>query len=206
MRRAGLGCVAFAVCVMLLTISNVQASEGKAEVWTNVLAPIAGSPAGKRIPVTVHFRDDQFALTFTGVDAREYRLLQVVAGAPLVMLDNRGGGLPLPRGKLPLFVDPATPCGGMGMMSDCRKLAEGIHSGRNAVHWAYRRANRAGPAGSDSGQMWVDSESGLLLSYTGMTLGGQEVRWQVDRVSYELQPDALFELPEQEGNRQKRRR
>lgn len=179
----------------LVMADQAMAGEGVAIVMTNQFAPVAGTPARTAIPVELSFRGQQLAIGFTGADRRAYQLVRAVEGAPLVLLDGRGGAMPLPRGRLDLFFDPAAPCAAMGMMSDCRSMGEGVYAGRNAVQWCYRHGNRKGPGGSEDGTMWLDAETGLVLGYDATTAGGQRLEWQVRQLRYGPQPDALFALP-----------
>lgn len=185
-----------AAIALLLAMTVAWGSEGEAVVWTNQFAAVAGTPPGKLVPTRVSFRDAQFSLAFDGADKRPYRLVRVVAGAPIALLDDRGGGLPLPAGRLDLFMDPAAPCAAMGVLGDCKRLGVGVQAGRNAVHWKFRKGNRKGPGGTDHGEMWLDAETGFLLAYEGRTLGGQVVQWQVDQIRYVAQDESLYELPE----------
>ena len=183
------------LCAALAGAGSAVAAEGAAVVMTNQLAPVAGTSAREAIPVEISFRDQQFAIGFAGADRRAYRLVRAVEGAPLVLLDGRGGAMPLPRGRLELFFDPAAPCAAMGMMSDCRSIGEGTYAGRSAVQWRYRHANRKGPGGSEAGTMWLDAETGLVLGYDATTAGGQRLHWQVRQLRYGPQPDESFALP-----------
>ena len=191
MRALSLLCLAF----VGVGAGNAFAGEGSAVVMTNQFAPVAGTPAREAIAVELSFRDQQFAIGFVGADQRAYRLVRAVEGAPLVLLDGRGGAMPLPRGRLVLFFDPAAPCAPMGMMSDCRSMGEGTYAGRSAMQWRYRHANRKGPGGSEAGTMWLDAETGLVLGYDAVTAGGQRLLWQVRQLRYAPQPDERFALP-----------
>ena len=46
------------------------------------------------------------------------------------------------------------------------------------------------------GTMWLDRDTGLVLAYRGKTGLQQQQQWDIQRVEYRPQPDALFQPPE----------
>ncbi|MFC0676568.1 hypothetical protein ACFFGH_01715 [Lysobacter korlensis] len=179
----------FAVAMDLRAATPV---EGSAEVVTNALSVLSGRARGELQTVNVYFRDAQLRIDFVGARGGTYSLVRPTVGGPFLLLDTRGGAIPLPGHDFPLVFDPVRPSSGMGLMSDCRKLREGIYAGRNAVQWRYRGARRRGPGGSDAGSMWLDAQTGLVLAYDAEGTGRNRPSWDVLKVQYKAQPDAVF--------------
>ncbi|WP_245979025.1 hypothetical protein [Solilutibacter pythonis] len=195
--------ISIGLSLLLSGVGDATAVEGTAGILTNELAGFAGIARDKLIPAELRFSGDQLRIEFTGEDGRDYTLLRNAPAQPMLLLDREAGtGLPVPAGRINLFYDPGNPCAAMGMMSDCRKLASGIHSGRNAVHWRYRGSNRRGPGGSNVGDMWLDQATGFVLAYTGERSGSRQKQlWIVMQVRYAPQEEEAFLPPRQSSRR-----
>lgn len=88
-------------------------------------------------------------------------------------------------------LDPRRPCWQIDLScgpADGRTIA-----GRSANGWRYRDAGQAGPMSTDSGEFWIDAETGLLLAFRGRDLGGHDYRMETVALSFGPQDPALFE-------------
>jgi len=64
------------------------------------------------------------------------------------------------------------------------------------VQWRYRLVNPGGPGMTRQGTMWLDRETGLVLTYRSKTGLEQPQQWDIQRVEYGPQADALFQPPD----------
>jgi hypothetical protein len=88
-------------------------------------------------------------------------------------------------------LDPRRPCWQPDLScgpADGRTIA-----GRSADGWRYRHAGQAGPMGTDSGEFWIDAETGLLLAFKGRDLGGNDYRMETVALTFGPLDPALFQ-------------
>jgi hypothetical protein len=191
----------FALALAGLAAGMARAAEpvfsGVAEVMTNQLGGLSRiSPRGAWQQVTVYFRDDAMRVQFEDATGAQYALILAKDAPTGWIVGQRGGAMPVPGMHWPLRFDPQQPCAGLGMFADCQPGQTGLHAGRPARQWRYRLANGKGPGMTRQGTMWLDTETGLVLSYRGRTGLEEQQQWEVQRVRYGPQPDALFQPPE----------
>lgn len=186
-----------AVCACAGVAAHAQSSaEGVAQVMTNQLGPLTrATPRGKLEPVTVYFREDALRIDFSDAAGKSYRLLLPGAGQPGWIVDAKGTALPALKARWPLVFDPQAPCAGQGMFANCQSQGPGLIAGQNARHWRYRFTRNTGPGLTSRGDMWLDAETGLVLSYRGETGAGLPQEWQVQSVDYRTLPEGTFDLP-----------
>lgn len=101
------------------------------------------------------------------------------------------GGKASPK---PVVYDVDAPCG--RMLGTCTRVEEKTLLGRRAAGWAYRNAGGRGPDGTDSGTIWIDKDTGVLLEMRGEDVGRRHYEWRATSVSYEAVPDGIFALPD----------
>lgn len=92
-----------------------------------------------------------------------------------------------------LVVDPEAPCARMRV--SCQPLGHRDIAGVRAQGLRYSGARDRGPGASDRGEMWVDSTSGLVVSYEARTRDRKTRRMRATDVRRQPLPSALFELP-----------
>ncbi len=186
-----------AVCAGAGAAAHAQSStEGVAQVMTNQLGPLTrASPRGKMEPVTVYFREGALRIDFRDAGGKPYRLLLPGDGQPGWIVDAHGAALPATKARWPLVFDPQAPCSGQGMFANCQSQGPGLVAGQNARHWRYRFTRNTGPGLTSRGDMWLDAETGLVLSYRGETGAGLPQEWQVQSVDYRTLPEHTFDLP-----------
>ncbi|ADV28899.1 hypothetical protein Psesu_3076 [Pseudoxanthomonas suwonensis 11-1] len=169
---------------------------GTAEVLTNQLGALTRtSPRGAMETAQLFFRDGALRIHFRDNAGGQYALVLPEGASVGWIIGADGGSMPVPRMHWPLRFDADAPCTGLGMFADCQRVENGVYAGRNAVHWRYRLPNPTGPGMTRQGNMWLDAETGLVLSYEGRTGVGREQRWEVRRLRYVPQPAELFDPP-----------
>ena len=106
-----------------------------------------------------------------------------------------GLALPVPAPAWTGFrLDPAAPCAAMG--ARCEPGAVDVVANTLVRKWRYRNADGRGPDGTDSGTLWVDPRTGLLLAFRGRLAGRDDTRgYEVLSVESGELDDALFALP-----------
>ncbi|WP_369915383.1 hypothetical protein AB8810_01795 [Xanthomonas sp. NCPPB 3005] len=170
---------------------------GVAEVMTNQLSGLSRiRPKDAPQPVTLYFRDDALRVQFKDASGTPYALILTKDATIGWIVGQQGDGMPVPGMRWPLRFDPEQPCAGLGMFADCQRADTGVHAGRPAVQWRYRLSNASGPGMTRQGTMWLDRDTGLVLAYRGKTGLQQQQQWDIQRVEYRPQPDALFQPPE----------
>ncbi|WP_221236271.1 hypothetical protein [Xanthomonas sp. 3307] len=199
MRRCALLACAVALCHAVFGEAHAEeaAFSGVAQVTTNELGGLSRiQPRGAAQPVTVYFRDDALRIQFKDASGKPYALILAKDAPTGWIVDQQGGAMPVPGMRWPLRFDPDQPCAGLGMFADCQRSDSGLRAGRPAVQWRYRLANPDGPGRTRQGTMWLDRETGLVLAYRGKTGLQQQQQWDIQRVDYGAQPDALFQPPD----------
>lgn len=196
-RRAIHRGLVLAACACAGAAAHAQSSaEGVAQVMTNQLGPLTrATPRGKMEPVTVYFREGALRIDFRDAGGKSYRLLLPADGQPGWIVDATGAALPALKARWPLVFDPQAPCAGQGMFANCQSQGPGLVAGQNARHWRYRFTRNTGPGLTSRGDMWLDAETGLVLSYRGETGTGLPQEWQVQSVAYGPLPEGTFDLP-----------
>lgn len=187
-----------AFCVNTCGMAQAQqaSAEGVAQVSTNQLGPLTrASPRGKLEPATVYFREGAVRIDFHDAGGKSYRLVLPGDDQPGWILDAKGAVLPVPKAGWPLVFDPQAPCAGQGMFANCQSQGPGLVAGQNAKHWRYRFTRNSGPGLTSRGDMWLDTETGLVLAYRGETGVGLQQEWRVSSVTYQALPEDMFDLP-----------
>ncbi|NID13999.1 hypothetical protein [Luteibacter yeojuensis] len=112
-----------------------------------------------------------------------------------MVVDDQPVALPL-GGKAspkPIVYDLDAPC--TRMLATCSHAEGKMLLGHRAAGWAYRNAGGRGPDGTDSGTLWIDKETGVLLEMRGEDVGRRHYEWRATAVSFEPIPDGIFALP-----------
>lgn len=184
------------LCASHAATAQQVPAEGVAQVLTNQLGPMTrASPRGKLEPVTVYFREGAVRVDFRDASGASFQLLLPGEGQPGWFVGAKGAAMPAPNAKWPLVFDPLAPCAGQGMFASCQGQGQGLVAGQNARHWRYRFSRNSGPGMTSRGDMWLDAETGLVLSYRGETGVGLAQEWRVQSVTYGPLPEDTFELP-----------
>ncbi|MET7143390.1 hypothetical protein M3S04_17260 [Xanthomonas sp. PPL139] len=197
-RQTRLACVV-ALCQAFAGVVHAKDAgfAGVAQVTTNELGGLSRiQPRGAAQPATVFFRDGALRIQFQDASGRSYALILAKDAPTGWIVGQQGGAMPVPGMRWPLRFDPEQPCSGLGMFADCQRGDSGLHAGRSAVQWRYRLANPDGPGRTRQGTMWLDRDTGLVLAYRGKTGLEQQQQWDIQRVDYGPQPDALFQPPD----------
>lgn len=167
---------------------------GVARVMTNQLGSLPGMGSVDAMrPATVYFRGDALRIEFTDGTGKRFALIQAAGDGPMWIVDGQGARAPVPGMHWALRFDPRAPCTGQGMFANCQPAGQGLVAGRNAVQWRYRLTSSTGPGATRSGQMWVDTETGLVLGYRGERGLERSAAWQVQDVEYRALAPALFD-------------
>lgn len=151
---------------------------------------------GSRVlPEIVYIKGDMTRLEFQDGGETDYILRDGKAHASWLVNEKARVVLPLgngPSARQYLFnVD--RPCAEFS--GSCTKGERVTVAGRVATRWRFLDAGHTGPDGADSGTMWIDDESGLLLGYDGKDMSGRPMKWTVTSVDVgEISPD-LFKMP-----------
>ncbi|AVY65060.1 hypothetical protein [Xanthomonas translucens] len=173
------------------------ALSGVAQVMTNQLGSLSRiQPRGASQLVTVYFRDDALRIQFKDASGTPYALILAKDAPTGWIVGQQGGAMPVPGMRWPLRFDPEHPCADLGIFADCRRSDSGLRAGRPAVQWRYRLVNPSGPGMTRQGTMWLDRETGLVLTYRSKTGLEQPQQWDIQRVEYGPQADALFQPPD----------
>lgn len=103
--------------------------------------------------------------------------------------------LPLPASTTarPMIYDADAPC--RAMDARCERAPDRIILGRPAVGWSFRHAGSRGPDGTDSGTLWLDRETGVLLAHRSEDMSRRHYEWRATSVDFTPLDDALFVLP-----------
>jgi len=88
-------------------------------------------------------------------------------------------------------LDPQRPCWQADL--SCAPADGRTVAGRPAKGWRYRHAGQEGPMGTDSGEFWLDAETGLLLAFRGRDLGGHDYRMETVALAFGPLDPSLFE-------------
>ena len=123
-----------------------------------------------------------------------YIIVDNETGLGWVISKDRDAALPVSTDSYrELVVDPQAPCA--RMQARCEPLGYRGVAGVRAQGTRYAGARGRGSGGSDRGDMWVDPDSGLVVSYDGRTRDRKTRRMRATQVRREALPGALFELP-----------
>ena len=103
--------------------------------------------------------------------------------------------LPLPSSTTarPLIYDLDEPCA--KMRARCEHAEDRLILGRPAVGWAFRHAGGRGPDGTDSGVMWLDRDTGVLLAHRSEDMSRRKYEWRTTSVDFTPLDDDIFDMP-----------
>ncbi|QDH71584.1 hypothetical protein [Marilutibacter alkalisoli] len=148
-------------------------------------------------PVTLYARGKSTRVDFTGpADERGMLLHEADTRSGWLVSLNEGIAIPLDAPGLgELVVEPERPC--QRMQARCQPAGNRYVAGRVVKGWRYRNADGRGPAGTSSGELWVDPEHGVILAYSGKKQGWDR-RYEMEAMAVTYGPlsELLFELPE----------
>ncbi|GAB3339009.1 hypothetical protein [Marilutibacter aestuarii] len=160
-------------------------------------SPYRGGHDARPYPVTIHVQGPSTRLDFEGPAGEQGLLLHDAAsGAGWLISLGEGIAVPLQSpGVGGLVVDPQQPC--LHMRARCRPAGSRYVAGRSTKGWRYADADGRGPAGTSTGELWVDPAHGVVLAYSGRKRGWDR-RYEMEAVTvrYGPQPEALFKLPD----------
>lgn len=156
--------------------------------------PVAAR-GGASLPLTLRLRGDAARIEFSDPKGRDAYLLVSGPGREGWLVSVPGNvAMPLPRAGTAFWFDPEAPC--ETLQATCSPAPGEVIAGRAARGWRYRNAAGRGPDGTDSGTLWVDAATGLLLGYRGKLSGRDEARsLRTVSVSYASVPADIFERP-----------
>ncbi len=92
-------------------------------------------------------------------------------------------------------LDKEAPCRDGGFHCERARDARRI-AGRQVVGWRFRSAGTRGPDGTDSGTLWLDADTGLVLAYQAQDMNQRHHDWTATSVEFGPLADELFELPQ----------
>ncbi|WP_284343692.1 hypothetical protein [Dyella mobilis] len=108
-----------------------------------------------------------------------------------------GSTRPLPVKHLPIAsvtrLDTDKPCSELGL--SCLQVDDRLIAGRRATGWRYDHAGRAGPDGTDSGVLWIDQETGVLLAIKAKDTSERAYNMETVAIDYAALPDSAFTVP-----------
>ena len=191
-----------------LAVAFVPVAACAADVPDVVISAVASGAAqrtgfaareGHVLPETVYLKGDLARLEFRDHGELDYVLRDTRSDKGWLINERQQAALPLKGGTMARrYVYPIDrPCGDFG--GTCDKGDSSAVAGRAATAWNFRHAEGKGPDGADSGKMWVDDATGLLLGYDAQDLGGRSLKWTVTSVEFGPLPPNLFELPKRPG-------
>jgi hypothetical protein len=93
----------------------------------------------------------------------------------------------------PIIFDTQAPC--RAIDARCERAEDVIILGRPAVGWTFRHAGSRGPDGTDSGIMWLDRETGVLLAHRSEDMSRRKYEWRTTSIDFTPLDDTLFDLP-----------
>ena len=148
------------------------------------------------LPEVVYLKGELARVEFLDGADTEYVLRDSRARNSWLINEHRQVALPLGNGPTARQYVYALdkPCADFGG-GTCSKGDGSTIAGRAVVAWRYRNAGHAGPDGSDSGTMYLDAVSGLLLGYESQDLSGRPMKWTVTTVTFGDLDPKLFQLP-----------
>lgn len=113
--------------------------------------------------------------------------------------------LPLPASTTarPMIYDTEAPC--RAMDARCEHAPDRIILGRTATGWSFRHAGSRGPDGTDSGMLWLDRDTGVLLAHRSEDMSRRHYEWRTTSIDFLPLDDALFALPPALGAAQTQR-
>lgn len=151
---------------------------------------------GTPMPLAVRMSGTRLRIDFTSPGEGHGYLLAHGGGRQAWLVSQAGQlALPVPAPVWAQFrVDPQAPCAGMG--ARCEPGAVDVVARRVVRQWRYRGADGRGPDGTDSGTLWVEPGTGLLLRFRGRVAGQRrEHEFTVLSVTDDALDPAVFELP-----------
>ena len=184
-----------------VTLMSLAAATSAQDITIRAVASGATLRAGfavggsRVLPETVYIKGDMTRLEFQDGGETDYILRDGKARASWLVNEKARVVMPLgngPSARQYVF-NTNRPCANFS--GTCTKDEGGFVAGRAATRWRFLDAGHTGPDGADSGTMWIDDESGLLLGYDGKDMSGRPMKWTVTSVDTgEISPD-LFKMP-----------
>ena len=182
------------VCLWgLATVPVAAAADVTLHARAIGIGPVRGTEA---MPMTVRLSESRLRIDFDIPRGGDGYLLADTAADQAWLISVSGDvALPVPAPAWTGFrLDPAAPCAAMG--ARCEPGAVDVVANTLVRKWRYRNADGRGPDGTDSGTLWVDPGTGLLLAFRGRLAGRDDTRgYDVLSVEAGELDDALFALP-----------
>ncbi|SJZ96551.1 hypothetical protein [Novilysobacter spongiicola] len=150
------------------------------------------------LPLTIRLSGSHLRIDFESRSGEDgYLLADTTADARQAWMVSRSGDVALPvpaPGWTTFRLDPEAPCADMA--ARCEPESVDVVANRLVRKWRYRDADGRGPDGTDTGTLWVDPQTGLLLAFKGRLAGRGDVRgYKVTAVEHTPMSPDLFELP-----------
>lgn len=158
----------------------------------------AGSGQVETWRVRIYLQDGAVRTEFEGASGQSGVILSLAERGNWWLSDDGKQALPVQDGAPKhLLINADDPCASMGGSARCERIQSRVIAGVLAQGWRYRQARGLGAGGSSRGELWVDSETGLVLAYRGHGRTRRErSSFQAGSVSYGPLSDSLFQLPE----------
>jgi len=155
--------------------------------------PATGSAT--TIAQTVQVKGDRVRIDFAA-NGREGAVFRQGEKAWLVSLEQRVAfALPAsPAGRM-WVVNPQEPCRAAGFPCAATGQQKKI-AGVRAKELRFHDAGTHGPDGTDRGSLWIDADSGAVLSFDAQDVSHRQHDWLASSVSYSPLPDATFVIPQ----------
>lgn len=191
-------CVALSLAAADVRSEVAVTSDENRDVTLHAVATGVGPVrrGGESIPLTVRMADGHLRIDFKTPRGEDGYLLSRDGGTQAWLVSVPGQlAMPMPAPAWATFrLDPDAPCA--AMRARCEPAQVDVLANRLVRAWRYRGADGRGPDGTDSGTLWVDPRTGLVLGFRGRVVGRDDTReLKVVSVEHGALDDALFTLP-----------
>lgn len=132
-------------------------------------------------------------IDFTLAEGSAARYL-IREGRGWLLGEDSGSATPVAaRGLEWLWVDPGEPC--VAIRVRCTAMGSRTIAGVATQGWRYRHARGRGPEATDHGVLWVDPDSGMMMSFRGRTNRHRLREFHVVSLWRGPSDDTLFDIP-----------
>lgn len=153
-----------------------------------------GSGRDQPLRAKVYVSRDAQRIDFSLLEGGHARIL-VREGRGWLLDEESRSATPVPaRGLDWMWVDPAAPCATIRVR--CTGMGARTIAGVPTQGWRYRHARGRGPEATEHGVMWVDPETGMLMSFRGRTNRQRSREFHVVRLTRGPADETLFDLPD----------
>lgn len=157
------------------------------------IGPVRGT--GAAMPLTIRLHGTRVRIDFDGPRGEDGYLLSHGDSRAWLVNERADVALPIHSTARTMFrADPTAPCAQIG--ARCEPGQHEVIAGQLVQAWRYRDADGRGPDGTESGTLWVEPRSGLVLAFRGRVAGRDQVKeLRVTSMSRDALDASLFDLP-----------